>query len=167
VCGGALISDRIVKTISLQNSALVVQVDDADYAALAGLKWWVLQGYATHHGRQMHRVIVQPGDDQVVDHADGNSLNNQRSNLRVCSVTENLWNRRRSWATSGYKGVWQLRSGNWGARITKHGRIIHLGTFPVATEAALAYDAAALKLFGKFAATNHALGLLPAGEARL
>jgi hypothetical protein len=54
----------------------------------------------------MHRDILGllRDDPRVVDHIDGNPLNNCRANLRICTQAENTMNRRLDRRnTSGYK----------------------------------------------------------------
>jgi hypothetical protein len=94
-----------------------------------------------------------------VDHRDGNGLNNRRrSNLRVCSHSQNGANQKKHKNnTSGFKGVVLYkdnRSRPWCARIKVEGRHIYLGYFATPDEAAKAYDAAAIRLHGEFARTN-------------
>jgi hypothetical protein len=92
----------------------------------------------------------------LVDHANGNGLDNRRSNLRLATGTQNNANRRlASNSTSGFKGVnLYKRTGRWRAHIAIHRQQKHLGYFRTAEEAARAYDIAALALFGEFALIN-------------
>lgn len=54
----------------------------------------------------LHRILLQPKENEVVDHIDGNPLNNCRSNLRICTQNENLFNKSfMSKNTSNYIGV--------------------------------------------------------------
>lgn len=141
-------------------------VDDSDFDWLNSLKWCVsLDGYRSYAMRRnggskqrMHRLILNlcPGDGLCVDHIDGDGLNNQRGNLRICLKKENRFNARiRSDSKSPYKGVRPPRPGHrWEATIQYHGKRIHLGSFPTAEKAAHDYDKAAVKLFGKFAKLN-------------
>lgn len=110
----------------------------------------------------MHRAIAEARPGEFVDHINHNPLDNRRSNLRVCSNTENMRGRGLFCNnTSGYKGVSVEKSTNsWRAYINGNGKRIHIGTFPTALEAALAYDEAAIKYFGEYALTNASLGLL-------
>lgn len=82
---------------------------------------------------------------ESLDHVDGNGLNNQRSNLRVCTHTENARNRRlnKRATPSGLKGVYRRATGGWQARIRTAGKFLHLGDFDSKLEAAMAHDRAA------------------------
>lgn len=108
----------------------------------------------------LHRVIgermvgrpLRSGEE--IDHIDGNSLNNTRRNLRVCTRTENTRNsRRKSCNTSGYKGVKRSQNGKrWCAFIrVGDGKRLYLGTFDTPEQAHEAYKTAALKHHGEFA----------------
>jgi hypothetical protein len=92
----------------------------------------------------------------VIDHRDGNPLNNRWRNLRLCSVSENAANRRRLRNNkSGFKGVaFVPERGMWRARISKHGKRYPLGNYATAEEAHAAYVAKARELFGEFARTK-------------
>jgi hypothetical protein len=92
---------------------------------------------------------------RYVDHIDNNKLNNTRSNLRLCTGSQNQANRRlHRNSSTGFKGV--TRRGNrWHARIEVHGKSIHLGYHDDAFQASLIYDHAARRYFGDFARLNH------------
>lgn len=106
---------------------------------------------------RMHRLIMQARSDQVVDHINGDGLDNRRTNLRVCTQAENSRNRRKfgGW-TSRYKGVSLARGRRtpWRAQIRQGGRVRCLGYFSTEEDAATAYDAAAKEAFGQFARLN-------------
>lgn len=139
-------------------------VDPYDYNRLIRYPWRRNnKGYAMYtyydqkgvrHEVYMHRWIMGVFGRQVVDHIDGNRLNNTRANLRVCSQQQNLRYRRcfRNNA-SGYKGVTR-RGKRWLARIYYDEQTVRLGLFATVEDAALAYDCAARWLFGDFALLN-------------
>lgn len=114
----------------------------------------------------VHRLIVEafigPLNGNHVDHANGDKRNNLISNLRVCSRSENASNQKKhNDSSSGLKGVcWNDGRRKWMARICCNGKHVSLGYFSYKEDAALAYDASAIKLFGDFALTNARLGLV-------
>ncbi len=139
---------------------------------------------ATHKGAKliyMHRLIMQNcprpnrsshsatknstlrtqhypcriGKGIVVDHIDGNSLNNTKANLRICTNAQNHYNQRPRGGSSKYKGVsWYKTTKKWSAAIEKNNKQFHLGCFNNEKDAAMAYDAKAKELFGDFAYLN-------------
>ena len=150
-------------------------VDDEDYQHLSLTKWRsnIHDGkiYAICNVRRggkytaeyMHRIITCAPFGKVVDHINGDTLDNRKENLRVCSDSQNSQNRRQVRSNSGFKGVSFYRNyGNWEANIQVNKKKIKLGYFSDKYEAALAYDRAAREYFGEFACTNADLGLLGA-----
>lgn len=145
----------------------VALVDDADFPRLSQHKWQFHKGYAKRtyrvkgrrYSQQMHREILRCpyGDVSIeVDHIDGNGLNNQKSNLRLATKSQNQFNRpapRNN--TSGYKGVQYVRAARkWRAQITVNGHTVHIGLFNHKEDAAYAYDSFARKHANTFAVTN-------------
>lgn len=107
----------------------------------------------------MHRFIMNLNvNDPQIDHEDGNGLNNQKYNLRLCINKQNARNKPKSefrQFTSQYKGVnWKSKIKRWIAQISCDHNKMHLGCFDTQEEAARAYDRKALELFGEFAKTN-------------
>jgi hypothetical protein len=155
------------KSIPLSQGKVAL-VDDADYDRLAAYRWFLSgPGYAvgfvpSGNGRfrleYMHRLIMQPADGQLVDHINGDSLDNRQTNLRFATPQQNLQNKRlSSLSCTGLKGVgWHKERRKFHARIQLQGIRYHLGFFEDAETAALAYDCAAKLLFGEFAACNYA-----------
>ncbi len=158
-----------MKRIELTQGQLAT-VDDEDYSELNQKKWYACKwkrSYYAHAKTEiagerilMHRVIMNAPKELQVDHADGNSLNNQKSNLRLCTKSQNCMNSQiRSDNTSGYKGVsWDEERRKWRVLIIKNGRNIRLGRFFCLIKAAKTYDVAARKYFGEFANTNFEIG---------
>jgi hypothetical protein len=153
-------TDRRIIALSKGQFAIV---DAADFYWLSRFKWHCAitnnSAYAHHcfggKNMSMHRVIMKPGPDLVVDHIDGNGLNNTRGNLRICTKKQNIYNRKGRGKTSQYKGICrQKQSKKWYAQIKYNGKQIHLGCFEREIDAAKAYDEKALQLFGEFAYLN-------------
>ena len=101
------------------------------------------------------KVWILP-EVKELDHEDGDGLNCRRKNLRPATRSQNAINRKINKSnTSGFKGVHRcIDRSNWRACIWVESRLIHLGMFPSAEEAARAYDRAAVKHFGEFARLN-------------
>ena len=128
-------------------------------------------GYVRFHARGQsvyaHRLawwLTHGETPRVVDHIDHDPFNNAISNLRGCSIRDNVRYQRphADKLTSGFKGVdFVAHRGKWRARIVVDRKSIHLGAaYPTPHAAAKAYDTAALAHFGAFALTNAALGLV-------
>jgi hypothetical protein len=164
-----------MKTIPLTQGYEAI-VDDEDFEALSQVKWNVSirrtsrTFYAARGNRLghrpanllMHRVIMaatlSPGAE--VDHINGNGLDNRRENLRVATRQQNAANIRRVKGRSGFKGVELREHARWRASICGPNGTTHIGYFSTPQEAAHAYDAEAVRLFGEFASTNKMLGLI-------
>ena len=153
----------------------MVFVDEADWEYLQYLRWRTIHGKRTRYIRLycanvgMHRILLNPPRGHVVDHINGNGLDNRRINLRIATPQQNAWNhpkaKRQTLVSSRYKGVSfrppqkaARRYSNihrlWRAAITVNGKRHILGQFASELEAALVYDQAATEHFGEFARLN-------------
>lgn len=155
-------------TIPLSKGQVAI-IDNCD-ADLADLRWYSLERqpgkfYARRDVRgsgktasvYIHRIVaerlyeraIQP--KEVVDHIDGNSLNNQRNNLRITDQSGNCRNRKLSVRNKlGYKGVFQ--DGNrFRASVRVNGKVLYLGSFTTPEEAYEAYCKGAKRYYGEFA----------------
>jgi hypothetical protein len=145
-----------VREISLTRGFIAL-VDEADFGWLNQWKWCAGAGgkYAVRAGGiYMHRFILNAASGQIVDHANGNRLDNRRANLRFATVSQNGANGRPKGEVP-YRGVyWDGRRQRFIARIRRDGRSRWLGQFESAEGAASAYDRAALSTFGAFARLN-------------
>jgi hypothetical protein len=148
-----------VRMIALTDGSYAY-VDAADYEWLNQCTWHRENEYAVRWEKRkkvaMHRQIVPPPREMVVDHIDGNRANNCRLNLRVCTRSENSRNRRKHGGSrSMYKGVYyHKKTHKWGAKCYDRAVPICLGLFDTEVEAARAYDRKAVELFGEFARLN-------------
>lgn len=146
----------------------VTIVDEADYDWLNQWKWHYSKGRAHRTERiglrkynrkihfLMHRVIKNAPKNMVVDHKDGDALNNCRSNLRICTQCQNTKNQTpRKNTTSKYKGVsWSEERQKWVVFISHDKHHIPLGRYIDEIKAAIVYNEAALKLHGEYAKLN-------------
>ena len=149
-----------MKELKITNG--IVFLDDIDYDWASKLSWHVSKkGYAVRGERscgkvvttKMHREILGLRDPKIqVDHVNRIKLDNQRKNLRVADCSQSMANRV-GWSKSGFKGVYQRPTGYVaGIRVNKE--FIYLGFFCTPEDAAKAYNEAAKKHFGEFAACN-------------
>ena len=157
------------------SQGFVTWIDDEDYAWASQWKWYAhrqarshwyaarsayLGGGRRHQRRRtilLHRELLHAGPRQLIDHANRDSLDNQRGNLRFCTPAQNKANaiRHRN-CRSRFKGVRKLRHrpNRWTARISVEGRRLSLGCFQTEEAAAQAYNEAAKNVFGVFARGN-------------
>ena len=129
-------------------------VDEDVSLIFCAYDWYLVSGYATRsYGERgqsttLHREIMGlvPGQrTKIVDHINGNKLDNRRANLRVCTTAQNAWNSvLYSTNTSGYKGVYPdtERPGYWRAAMRIDGKTKNLGRYKTKEEAAFAYEQA-------------------------
>lgn len=156
--------------INLSQNKIAI-VDDADFDYLNQWKWharlhsgiWYavrterIKGTKKRLTFRMHRVILGLTDSTVFcDHKDHDGLNNQRSNLRVATRSQNARNKTSARnSTSSYLGVfWHAQQKRWRAKIYIDKKYIHLGNFKNEKDAAEAYNKRALAAYGKFANLN-------------
>ncbi len=153
-------SETEVRRIPL-GRGLFATVDAADYEELSKYKWYAKRHgpttYATciKDGRivYMHRMIMRPGKGLLVDHIDGNGLNNRRCNLRICTHQQNQANRGPRGGSSRFVGV-HRHGDKWHASIRCRGEYFYLGLFDDEVEAAKARDRKAYELHGEYAYLN-------------
>lgn len=105
---------------------------------------------------RLHRLILPAL--AVIDHINGNPLDNRKCNLREATVSQNSMNRgKASHNTSGYKGVFlrkELKNKKYQAYITANHLRKTIGYYKTAEEAALAYNTEAIRIHGEFAKLN-------------
>lgn len=150
-----------MKKITLTQGKFAL-VDDEDFDKVSKYKWSLSGNKRKYAGSYykskwitMHRIIMNPTKDQHIDHIDGDVLNNQRYNLRLCTNQQNTFNSKSRPGTSKFKGVsWTTREQKWRAVIMLDNKQTHIGYFDSELHAAKAYNKMALKYFGEFARLN-------------
>jgi hypothetical protein len=174
-----MVVQRLARRIPLTQGKFA-WVDAADYAAVVAAGPW--HAVRSHEGiwyaarniriggrsrtgqwsRRVQALHTFLTGWPLVDHEDGDGLNNRRNNLRKATDAQNSWNRGLSSRnTSGYKAVYQVARNRWRAQIVISGKQKRLGYFGDPRAAGREYDKAAIHYFGEFAVTNVMLGLLP------
>ena len=143
----------------------VAIIDREDWEKVKGYNWCArydkkMRGYYASttisvNGRrrtiQLHRIIENAPKGIFVDHVNHNTLDNRKSNLRLCNHSQNQCNRiKPNNNTSGFKGVYKFGT-KWMAIITYNKERRYLGLFITPEDAHAAYCQAALKLHGEFA----------------
>ncbi len=146
-------------------------VDDEDFENVSSIPWRLSKyGYVYHRkyigsaGQNkwrykwvtLHNYILGQPIKGMIDHIDGDKLNNSRANLRISTRQQNTWNSKKSKTnTSGYVGVvWCATTNRWRATIYQDGQHIDLGRFDTPQEAGFVYDQFALQLRGEYARLN-------------
>jgi hypothetical protein len=160
------------KLIYLTNEKTTL-VDDEDYDKLAGYSWREHRGYAvrmnhdrkvdnekmTMHTYKIHREVLnlKVGDGKIVDHINGNKLDNRKCNLRLVNARQSSANTpKKSANTSGYKGVSYIKkTGLWKVSMYIDGKAKHIGHYEDKEIAAIAHDIAAVGEYGEYARLNY------------
>lgn len=142
-----------------------VLVDRDDLPLLAQSAWRTFKSntksrdvrYAIAGNILMHRLIMglERKDGKIVDHINGDGLDNRKSNLRLATNQQNVGNMRKWRGKHRYKGVrYCKKADRWLASIVINRKQIHLGSWMTEEQAARAYDEAAVEYRGNFASLN-------------
>lgn len=148
-------------------------VDDEDFELVSKHKWYFTRyanssifikgssGKFSRRGKSikfsMHRLIMNAPKGMEIDHIDNNGLNNQKSNLRICTHADNMRNiqKYKKKTSSKYKGVcWGNHDKKWLSYIRYNNKRFNLGHYNNEIEAAKVYDMWANELHGEFAVLN-------------
>lgn len=152
------------KYLKLNKNASTL-VDQDTYDKYGHLTWFLSDtGYAmasTYNPEtkkvgkiRLHRLVMDNPKSKMIDHINGDKLDNRKANLRVCTNADNMRNRPKTKTNhSGYKGV-IFHYNKWKATIKVNYKQIYLGRFTKKEDAAKAYNEAALEHFGQFAYLN-------------
>ena len=148
--------------IQLTRGYVTIVDDDLAGAVMAEGRWFsIVEKYTVYAGRNepcpkrgmllLHRWIIKAPPGVWVDHRDGDGLNNQRSNLRLATRSQNRANSVAVCGASGFRGVYAKPYGRFETRIGFRGQTIQLGYFGTPEEASAVYESARAELFGDFA----------------
>lgn len=143
-----------MKTLALygtKGKGKYIILDDEDYAKISKFKWYYTGRYARRSAKASEKhptkiIICQRQilnfPDQMIDHINGNGLDNRKENLRLLDNTRNQWNQSISTVnTSTYKGVtFSKKVGKWQAQVRIYPKRYWLGYFDTAEEAGQAYE---------------------------
>lgn len=136
------------------NEKTRVLIDIEDSEKVKNFKWYIDKNEyiiskckkTGHKGLYLHRFIMNCPEDMVVDHINHNTLDNRKSNLRICTQHENTFNKKEN---GNDKGVF-LRGNKWIAQISYNYKNIYLGRFDTYEEALKVRKEAEIKYFGEF-----------------
>lgn len=136
----------------------IIDLEDID--KVKNHKWYLRDGYvySIKLGLYLHRFLMNPSDNEVIDHIDHNTLDNRKSNLRICTRQQNNMNvpKQRRNTTSIYKGVsFDKQKNKWQAQIQINNKHKSIGRYDTELTASIEYDKKALLYFGVYACTNH------------
>ena len=135
-------------------------IDLEDIDLVKNHKWYLRNGYVYNNKvGALHRFLLNPKDDEVVDHINHCKSDNRRINLRVCSQQQNNMNKLKYKGSSQYKGVsWSEQNRKWCAHISIisiNGKQKSLGYYDTELTASIEYDKAAILYYGVYAKLNH------------
>ncbi len=140
-------------------------VDDEDFERCSQFRWYLnSHGYVMREIRRsgartiqyLSRFVMNAPVGVLVDHKEGDLLDNRKSQLRFCTKSQNMCNRGKNKNnTSGHKGVtWDKSRSKWRAQIEVNGKGISLGYFTDVTSASASYAEASLRYHGEFSRTK-------------
>ena len=149
----------MAKKIPLGHGQFAI-VDDEDYEKACRYKWHTMgNGEKTHSYAatklKMHRWLIDAPPGYMVDHINGDPLDNRKSNLRLCTNSQNQQNTASRGGTSQYKGVsFRAKNGRWIAAFQYNAVRYHCGMWDTEEEAARAVDKKRGEVCGDFASKN-------------
>lgn len=141
----------------MNDVASKVKVSRKDRALLSRFSWHITKnGYVANNQRQLlHRLVMGAKPGEFVDHRFGNRLDNRRSQLRLCTKSENGCNRgKQANNTTGHKNIyWDRFNNKWIVRVVRNRKLMFFARFREFREAITARNRALKKFHGAFAKT--------------
>lgn len=142
-----------------------IQIDELDRELVEAHRWKLCRArpsalpYAytiiARKKVRLHRLLMGAEPGEMIDHANGDTLDNRRANLRRADHHESRANEGNLGGRSQHRGVsWSEERQLWRARLRCQGRSISLGYFVTEDEAAAAWNAEAVRQWGTFARLN-------------
>ena len=150
--------DKNAVQINVRGKKILLDREDLERVLAVGLWHISSKTYYVRHIRlnrkviSLHRFLLNAPETMTVDHISGDTLDNRKVNLRICTKQNNSCNRKLYINnTSGYKGVCYRKDiGKWRASIDFNNKRIRLGYFNTPEEAHTAYCEASKKYHGEF-----------------
>jgi hypothetical protein len=139
---------------------LFALVDDEDYELVSKFNWHKHKSssygqYYASSNVKMHRLVMDAKPGEIIDHINGDSLDNRKENLRLCTHSQNQQNTQSRGGSSRYKGVsYNKKAKKWRGGFFIHGKTYYCGSFESEDECARAVDKKRLEICGEFAVLN-------------
>lgn len=149
----------MAKKVPLTNGQFAI-VDDEDFERVSQYNWHGAENNGSTHiyaatKLRMHRLIVDAPPGTMVDHINGDTLDNRRCNLRICTNAQNQQNTQSRGGSSRYKGVsFNKKYGKWLGAFMFEGRHYYCGYWETEDDAARAVDKKRGEVCGDFASKN-------------
>jgi len=162
ICQDNFITKFLIKTRNKNNYEIIIDTEDCFYLkncllSISKEKNYIYPVFYFNKTRKrLHRIIMNCPKEMVVDHINGDTLDNRKCNLRVCTNAQNIMNSfPHKNKSCEFKGVcFSKKYKKWQSQITFEKKNYFLGYFENKVDAAIVYNNAAIKYFGEFARLN-------------
>lgn len=153
------VEGEITKVIFNNTKGMFTIIDTEDYTKIKQFCWFLKESYAKAnskgsvkaHNILIHRIIMSCPSGLVVDHINGDTLDNRKSNLRVCTIAQNTRNKsRESSSMSGLLGVYFIKRKGWCAKLTVLGKSYFKGYYKTKSEALTERKKLEIKYFEEY-----------------
>lgn len=158
-----------MKKITLKRYRVSVILDDDDYEKFKSFNWWLLSSSKSKHRyvatnmkvdetlirlALIHREIMNAKKGEIVDHINGNTLDNRKKNLRIVTRQQNTWNSTKHKTNkTGYKGImhYKYKKGWFKVQVRQNNKVYYLGIYPDIEQAKKVYINFVKKHRGEYA----------------